>query len=655
MRFTDLSRWLNVENLEDRVTPSRMLAYGTDAGVPAAVFVRVDNDNNGTFETLAQQSGSVGNAFFNPFGGFAGGVRVATGDFDGDGSDELVLAAGPGGTPLVVVYKLTASGAVGAFVEGFYAYDPGFSGGVYVAAADVNDDGRAELITGAGYTGGPHVKIYSDTNHDGRVGDNTVDSFYAYAAGFTGGVRVAAGDLNGDGRAEVITGAGPGGSPHVRVLTDTNHNLKVSDDAAISDYYAYDSGFKGGVYVAAGRDSNYVITGAGETGGPHVRIFHPNGLEFDSIYPIYAFTFQGGVRVAAGDAQASPGSPVEVVTVAGPSGSAHTRVFDDNGDAGNRLSDNVTTDDFIANLNLTGYFVAFAKVAGSAPTVPMVPPVPPVTVPPAPTNLTLSATPTATAYGANVNTVTIQGVTPYATVNVSTTAGILTTAAPTAINSNVRFVTVTANATGVALVYLTSPVSFSGATALVTATDKSNNVGGSLTVAQAAAGALRFDFGQATSPAQTGFIAVAGAVIADTQTGIGWNANTPVVDRKSNLGSPNASLIRDLAWNYSGSAGTRTFSVFVGANQAYVARLYIGDSFQNYTGINIANDNGLGVNTQTLTAAQTAKNVFTPVSITGNAGADGFADITFNSTGNYWVVDGLDIALTAANLPTSVI
>src|SRR2546425_1179896 len=129
----------------------------------------------------------------------------AAGDVEGDGRAEIITGGGPGGGPNVRVFR---SG--GRLVAGFIAYDPGFRGGVFVAAGDVDGDGRAEIITGAGPGGGPNVRVFR--------GDGTPlsTSFMAYDPGFRGGAFVAAGDVDGDRRAEIITGAGPGGGPHVR-------------------------------------------------------------------------------------------------------------------------------------------------------------------------------------------------------------------------------------------------------------------------------------------------------------------------------------------------------------------------------------------------------------------------------------------------------
>ena len=81
------------------------------------------------------------------------------------------------------------------------------------------------------------------------TGLREVYSFLAYEPEFAGGVRVAAGDLNGDGATEIITAPGPGHAPLVRVFR-TYANGALSE---LSAFYAYDSGFSGGVFVAAPR------------------------------------------------------------------------------------------------------------------------------------------------------------------------------------------------------------------------------------------------------------------------------------------------------------------------------------------------------------------------------------------------------------------
>ena len=65
---------------------------------------------------------------------------------------------------------------------------------------------RTDIVTGAGAGGMPHVRAFSGTN--GAV----LRSFFAYGSGFSGGVRVAAGDVSVDGFADITTGAGPGGA-----------------------------------------------------------------------------------------------------------------------------------------------------------------------------------------------------------------------------------------------------------------------------------------------------------------------------------------------------------------------------------------------------------------------------------------------------------
>ena len=118
----------------------------------------------------------------------------------------------------------------GAPLASFFAYDASFTGGVRVAAAG------SKVITGAGPGGGPHVRAFE------ADGTPTATSFFAYDASFTGGVYVSAGDVDADGSADIVTGAGAGGGPHVQVFSADGTNTLAS-------FFAYAPAFTGGVYV----------------------------------------------------------------------------------------------------------------------------------------------------------------------------------------------------------------------------------------------------------------------------------------------------------------------------------------------------------------------------------------------------------------------
>ena len=105
-----------------------------------------------------------------------------------DGRADIITGAGAAGSAHGKVFDAVSR----LELRSFLAF-PGFSGGVFVAAGDVTGDGTTDVVVGADETGGPHVKVV-----DVSTGVSEVRSFFAYASAFTGGVRVAAGDVNGD-------------------------------------------------------------------------------------------------------------------------------------------------------------------------------------------------------------------------------------------------------------------------------------------------------------------------------------------------------------------------------------------------------------------------------------------------------------------------
>jgi hypothetical protein len=256
-------------------------------------------------------SALVANFFaFDP--SFTGGVRVAVGDVNHDGIPDIIAAAGPSGGPHVRVFSGSTFQQIAGPLGSFFAYDPSFTGGVFVAVGDVYGDGFNDIITGADAGGGPHVRGF-----DGKTGVAKL-GFFAYDPGFSGGVRVAAGYVNGDGQAEIITGAGPSGGPNVKVFSGIN-------GTQLSSFFAYDPGFNGGVYVAVGSGGR-VITGTGVGGGPHVKVF--DGLSTTVLASFFAFepTFTGGVTVGAADLIGD--GRLDILTGRGPGSTPQVRAFD---------------------------------------------------------------------------------------------------------------------------------------------------------------------------------------------------------------------------------------------------------------------------------------------------------------------------------------
>ena len=231
-----------------------------------------------------------------PFPGFLGDVTVALADLTGDGTPDVVAGAGQGGGPHVKVFDGRTLGELASF----FAYAPGFTGGVFVAATP---DGR--IVTGAGAGGGPHVKVipfaraadvYPDGPRRSEIRDDALlASFFPYALDFGGGVRVAAGDVTADGYDDVITGAGPGGGPHVKAFDGRTAK-------EVRSFYAFADDFAEGVYVAVSANG-MIAAGAGTWGAPEVRLFDPAGHPLGKA-PAFAPDFVGGVRVAFADVDA---------------------------------------------------------------------------------------------------------------------------------------------------------------------------------------------------------------------------------------------------------------------------------------------------------------------------------------------------------------
>ena len=107
---------------------------------------------------------------------------------------------------------------------------------MFLAAGDLDGDGTAELVTGADQGGGPNVRTFNAATGQLR------NSFFAYESSFTGGVRVTVRDITGDGLADIITGAGLGGASRLRVFSGATL-------LPVEEFYAFNSAVRTGVYL----------------------------------------------------------------------------------------------------------------------------------------------------------------------------------------------------------------------------------------------------------------------------------------------------------------------------------------------------------------------------------------------------------------------
>ena len=162
-------------------------------------------------------------------------------------------------------------------------------------------------------------------------------------------INIAIGDIESDGSVEIVTGTENGGGPQIRIFNKDGNLIHPG-------FFAYDTGFRGGVNVAIGDlngdNIKEIIAGAGVGGGPHVRVFNKDGRVINPGFFAYDPAFRGGVNVAVGDVN---GDGVDdIVTGPGAPGGPHVRVFDKDGkmsvqfyafeEADNRGIDVVATD-----------------------------------------------------------------------------------------------------------------------------------------------------------------------------------------------------------------------------------------------------------------------------------------------------------------------
>lgn len=287
---------LNLEALDLRDVPSvstiaeplhpHRFAVASGAGQTAQVSVY----ESGTNSLLTT---------FQPFGKtYTGGVTVASGDLTGDGIDDVVVAATAGSSRVALF-----DGATRKLAGEFEAF-AGSKTGAFIALGDVTGDGRLDLVAG----GTTSIRIVR--GQDLWKGPPKIASeFQPFGSSFTGGVRIAVGDLNGDGIADIVAAPGAGGPATVHAYTtskawgDAGPTAFVSKLATITVGGAND---RGGIFVSAGDFNGDgkadIAVGRVVAGRATVSVYQGNRPQ-SRLYQAFGFTntAPGGIPLALRD------------------------------------------------------------------------------------------------------------------------------------------------------------------------------------------------------------------------------------------------------------------------------------------------------------------------------------------------------------------
>ncbi|HJZ53422.1 MAG TPA: FG-GAP repeat protein, partial [Gemmataceae bacterium] len=211
----------------------------------------------------------------------------------GDGVADIAIGPDTGGGPRL---QVLAGKTFGKLMPDFFGLPyPDFRGGLRLAIADVNRDGHGELIVAPGAGGGPRVSVYNGRSiGPGKNPTVLINDFFVFDASLRTGISLAAGDVNGDGYADLIAGIDTGGGPRVRVISGAE--LAAGRGGAIADFWAggiddrsglrlsvrnYDGDNRADIMVGSGAGTFVrTYTGSSVIGNPN-----PSPIEWFESFP----------------------------------------------------------------------------------------------------------------------------------------------------------------------------------------------------------------------------------------------------------------------------------------------------------------------------------------------------------------------------------
>nr|WP_296763707.1 multicopper oxidase domain-containing protein [Rhodococcus sp. (in: high G+C Gram-positive bacteria)] len=206
-------------------------------------------------------------AAVTPFPGFEGTPSVAMGDVNGDMVLDLVVGTGAGTSPEVVAYNAIGTSPFTAELARFAPLPENVTGGIVVAAADIDGNAlRDNIIVGTGPGAESVVTVFSSTLPETGQAPEVFDAFSPYP-GSDAGITLATGMVDASsGRTSIVTAPGPGAASTVKTFrydlfeptaasaesSEHDEHMNGEEPTQTSEFTAFDDGYTGGVALSTG-------------------------------------------------------------------------------------------------------------------------------------------------------------------------------------------------------------------------------------------------------------------------------------------------------------------------------------------------------------------------------------------------------------------
>jgi hypothetical protein len=200
-------------------------------------------------------SGTVERQFLAYEPSFRGGVRVAVGDVNGDDVPDIITAPGPGRVGQVRVFSLDGTEMVSYRTLPF---GPAWRGGVEVASGDVDGNGRDDIVA-AQSRGRGEVRVFLSTDAPDPIANAAFRRIVPFGPRFNGGATVAVADVGSFSGGALTDGAAPDGRVEIVIGNGpgTRSLVRVYDVSAaprvVATVRPFAAAFRAGVSVASGR------------------------------------------------------------------------------------------------------------------------------------------------------------------------------------------------------------------------------------------------------------------------------------------------------------------------------------------------------------------------------------------------------------------